>query len=261
MAKKFKDYYDVECAELFADKLGAQLTNFPKKDFIDWICKQLPDLEFFQRQDLFVDAFVKFLGDDYLANLMVFKQILGEELQTDTGMFTHGWWLWPVGRYIERLGAIQPEKSLSASLDFIGLLTKRFTGEFAIRPLLSAYPVKVMTQMEQWSLAQNVHLRRLASEGVRISLPWSKKLLVAIEQFDSYRSILGNLRHAPEKFVQKSVGNNLNDLLKLYPEKAEAIIIDWEAGESSKAMEWIIKHGRRSIVKQLRKKQRKQQTS
>lgn len=251
MAKKFKDYYDTQCARLFADKLSTQLTDFPKADFVAWISKQISELEFFQRQDLFVDAFVKFLGDDYLSNLQVFRQVLGEELQTDTGMFTHGWWLWPVGRYVERFGATQPEKSLSASLDFTGELTKRFTGEFAIRPILSAYPVKVMEQMEKWSLVENVHQRRLASEGVRISLPWSKKLLVAIEQFDSYRTILGNLRHAPEKFVQKSVGNNLNDLMKLYPEKAEAIIADWQAGESSKAMQWIIKHGRRSISKKL----------
>jgi 3-methyladenine DNA glycosylase AlkC len=172
-------------------------------------------------------------------------------------MFTHGWWLWPVGRYVERLGATQSEKSLSTSLDFIGELTKRFTGEFAIRPILSVYPVKTLKQMEQWSLAENVHQRRLASEGVRISLPWSKKLLIAIEYFDNFCRILGNLRHAPEKFVQKSVGNNLNDLLKLYPEKAEAIIADWQAGKSSKAMEWIIKHGRRSIGKQLSKKKQK----
>ncbi len=249
MAKKFKDYYDRECAVLLAGKFSSHRPDFVAIDFINWVASQLPDLEFFQRQDLFVDAVDKFLGNDYLANLQLFRQILGEELQTDTGMFTQGWWLWPVSRYVERYAAQQTKSNLQPSLDFIGELTKRFTGEFAIRPLLSAYPVQTLKQMAQWSLVKNVHQRRLASEGLRISLPWSKKLLVAIEYFDNYRAILANLRHAPEKFVQKSVGNNLNDLMKLYPEKAETIIEDWQAGVSSKAMEWIIKHGRRSLVK------------
>lgn len=50
----------------------------------------------------------------------------------------------------------------------------------------------------------------------------------------------------PEKFVQKSVGNNLNDLYKDAPEKADHIISQWEKTGKSKAQDWIIKHGRRN---------------
>ena len=96
------------------------------------------------------------------------------------------------------------------------------------------------------SLDENVHVRRLASEGVRIRLPWLKKLYVALEEFERYMNILTNLKDDPEKFVQKSVGNNLNDLYKDEPEKADFIISQWKKSGQSKAQDWIIKHGRRN---------------
>jgi 3-methyladenine DNA glycosylase AlkC len=90
-------------------------------------------------------------------------------------------------------------------------------------------------------------LRRLASEGVRISLPWSKKLYAAINEFENYKIILTNLRNDKSKFVQKSVGNNLNDLYKEFPEKANEIIDEWKKELLSKETRWIINHGLRSI--------------
>ena len=65
----------------------------------------------------------------YSETITIFKKILGPELETAKGMFTYGWWLWPVGRYVERHGIID----FQTSVDFIYELTKRFTGEFAMR--------------------------------------------------------------------------------------------------------------------------------
>ena len=125
-------------------------------------------------------------------------------------------------------------------------LTKRFTGEYAIRPLLLEHPKEVMDELIAWTMDENVHVRRLASEGVRIRLPWSKKLLVALDEFERYTMILTSLKDDPEKFVQKSVGNNLNDLYKEAPQKADFIIAQWEASGQSKAQDWIIRHGKRN---------------
>ena len=58
--------------------------------------------------------------------------------------------------------------------------------------------------------------------------------------------ILTRLKDDPEKFVQKSVGNNLNDLYKEAPQKADFIIAQWEASGQSKAQDWIIRHGKRN---------------
>ena len=103
-----------------------------------------------------------------------------------------------------------------------------------------------MDELIEWTTDKNVHVRRLASEGVRIRLPWSQKLFVALDEFERYTTILTNLKDDPEKFVQKSVGNNLNDLYKDAPEKADFIISQWEKTGESKAQDWIIKHGRRN---------------
>ena len=125
-------------------------------------------------------------------------------------------------------------------------LTKRFTGEYAIRPLLKEHPQEVMKELIDWSKDPNVHVRRLACEGVRIRLPWSEKIYVALDEFEHYAEILTNLKDDPEKFVQKSVGNNLNDLYKDAPEKADFLISEWQKTPTTKAQEWIIKHGRRN---------------
>ena len=94
-----------------------------------------------------------------------------------------------------------------------------------------------------------VHIRRLASEVIRISLPWSKKLYTAVNDFENYKIILSNLKNDTSKFVQKSVGNNLNDLYKEFPEKANEIIKEWNDDNPTKETQWIIKHGLRSEKK------------
>ncbi len=103
-----------------------------------------------------------------------------------------------------------------------------------------------MDELITWTADKNVHVRRLASEGVRTRLPWSQKLLVALDEFERYSRILTNLKDDPEKFVQKSVGNNLNDLYKDAPEKADFLIAQWEKTGHSRAQEWIIRHDRRN---------------
>jgi 3-methyladenine DNA glycosylase AlkC len=195
--------------------------------------------------DIFVDAFELFLPDNYEQNIRIFENILGPELKQETGMFSEGWWLWPIGRYIEKHGI----ENIKASLKFIKELTKRFTGEYAIRQLLENKPKETIKTMVKWSKDENVHVRRLASEGVRISLPWSKKIYVAIGEFENYKIILTNLKNDRSKFVQKSVGNNLNDLYKEFPEKANEIIKEWNTENPTKETMWIINHGLRSTKK------------
>lgn len=242
MAKKFKDYYDTDCARLIARKLLAVWPSFENRKFTAFLKPRLVKEEFLGRQDLFVLAFEQFLTNSYEDNISLFMQILGEELQTTTGMFSCGWWLWPIGRYVEQHGTENPE----LSLNFIYELTKRFTGEFAIRPIIQQNPRKTLRVILKWSKDGNVHVRRLASEGLRVRLPWAKKSAAAISQFELYKKILTNLKNDKEKFVQKSVGNNLNDLMKETPALARTIITEWQNDNPGKETFWIIRHGLRS---------------
>ena len=239
---KYKDYYNDEYILDISQKILAVMPDFDEKAFSYALIGRLDDKELFERLDYIVDAMQRSMAGGYSENIKAFFDILGPELKQPEGMFNLGWWLWPVGRYVEHHG----NENWRLSLSFLKELTKRFTGEFAIRPILREHPKEAMDELIKWSLDENVHVRRLASEGVRIRLPWSQKLYVALNEFEKYTVILTNLKDSPEKFVQKSVGNNLNDLYKDAPEKADFIISQWEQSGQSKAQGWIIKHGRRN---------------
>lgn len=238
---KYKEYYSDDYIVDFSEKIGSVMPDFDGNSFCSSLVGKMDDRELFERLDFIVDAMQESMGGDYSENVRAFFAMLGPELERPEGMFNLGWWLWPVGRYVERHG----NEDWMLSLSFLKELTKRFTGEFAIRPLLQEHPKEVMDELIEWTADENAHVRRLASEGVRIRLPWSRKLTVALDEFDRYTTILTNLKDDRERFVQKSVGNNLNDLYKAAPEKADYIISLWEQSGTSKAQEWIIKHGRR----------------
>ncbi len=239
---KYKDYYNDEYILDISQKILAVMPDFDEKAFSYALIGRLDGKELFERLDYIVDAMQRSMAGGYSENIKAFFDILGPELKQPEGMFNLGWWLWPVGRYVERCG----NEDWRLSLSFLKELTKRFTGEFAVRTLLREHPKEVMDELIKWTFDENVHVRRLASEGVRIRLPWSRKLYAALDEFERYTVILTNLKDAPEKFVQKSVGNNLNDLYKDAPEKADYIISQWEKSGHSKAQDWIIKHGRRN---------------
>ncbi|MCD8245692.1 MAG: DNA alkylation repair protein [Parabacteroides sp.] len=244
---KHKDHYNDEYVQDFSQKIFTVIPHFDRKTFSRTLRGQLGDKELFARFDCIVNAMTENLPRDYSGNIEAFFDILGPELKQAEGMFTFGWWLWPVSRYVERHG----NENWPLSLSFLKELTKRFTGEYAIRPLLDEHPKEIMKELIKWTKDGNVHVRRLSSEAVRIRLPWSEKLLVAIDDFDQYSKILTNLKDDPEKFVQKSVGNNLNDLFKEAPDKAMTLISQWKNTGHSKAQEWIIKHGMRNQNRDL----------
>lgn len=249
VAKKLKDYYDADAARLLADRLGGAAgetgISFDAGGFVTAVTDSLAagDPSFGARQDLFAAALEHHLPADYASAVSLLTAALGPPLEQPEGMFTYGWWLWPVGRYVERNALRDP----AVSMDFIYELTRRFTGEFAIRPILAHQPERTLDRLAEWARDADVHVRRLAGEGMRIRLPWARRLTVVLDHAPRYRCVLDQLRADPERFVQKSVGNNLNDLMKEDPELAWSIIHDWESREVGPETAWIIRHGTRNV--------------
>ena len=97
-----------------------------------------------------------------------------------------------------------------------------------MRPLIKKYPEKSLKILKNWSRDEHERVRRLSSECLRIRLPWSKKLFTALEYFDEYFEILSNLKDDKDKYIQKSVANNLNDLYKEDKDKFNFIINTWK---------------------------------
>ena len=129
-----------DTAKILSDKILKVTDKFNSDEFIKHISISVEGKEFSERQEVFARAFDAFIDGEYDDKINIFFKILGPELEKSEGMFTDGWWLWPVGRYVEIYGLTNPK----LSLEFIYELTKRFTGEFAMRPLIAANPKETL---------------------------------------------------------------------------------------------------------------------
>jgi len=220
MAKKVKDYYDVPYLEELAGKIMAVTSNFNKEIFLKETKDKIENLEFNQRQELVAQALYKAFDADYVNVLKIFSKILGKELRGNSGAFTEGWWLWPVGKYVEIYG----DEYFEESINFSKELTKRFTSEYCMRPLIKKYPDKSLKILKNWSKDEHERVRRLSSECLRIRLPWSKKLFTALEYFDEYFEILSNLKDDKDKPV----------IPPIYPNYSESTYVNYGPGPRTK---------------------------
>ncbi|WP_257202899.1 hypothetical protein [Corynebacterium cystitidis] len=242
MATKLKDHYDAGYTHGLADKITAVETGFDQQEFLQRVLPTLKTLEFGARQELLAEALAQTVPGSYEQQLATFTKILGPELPGILGMFTDGWWLWPVGRFVEKHGT----QNYEASLEFCRELTKRFTGKYAMRPLLEYRPGETMRRMVEWSVDDNQRICRLASECVRPRLPWAKKSLVCLDFVDEYRQLLGNLKDDSDRTIQKSVANNLNDLYKDAEWLFTELVDEWSQPPVTDHCAWVLKHGTRA---------------
>lgn len=242
MGTKVKDYYDVNYGYFLSEKISNVYENFDEEHFISLLKPELETLSFNNRQILLAESLKSTIQLNYDDTIYIFTKILGDEIEGSLGMFTQGWWLWPLSKYVELYGYNNFEVSTTFSKE----LTKRFTGEYCMRPLIESFPQRSMDLLLEWSLDDNKRIRRCASECLRIRLPWAKKMYIALEWFDTYKQILTNLKDDTDKTIQKSVANNLNDLYKESPELFEEIIDSWKDENVTKACTWIINHGSRT---------------
>jgi len=151
----------------------------------------------------------------------------------------------PIAKYIEKYG----QDDYKISIKAIEEITKRNTGEYTIRPYLEKETKKTLAVMKKWSKDKNLHVRRLACEGLRPRLPWAAKLTTFIDNPKLIIPILENLKDDPSKYVQKSVANCLNDILKDNLETAQSLIEKWNTKNMSKERKWILKHALRNLLK------------
>ena len=133
------------------------------------------------------------------------------------------------------------------SLPALEHFTRYSSSEFAIRPFIIHDPERVMQLMYRWAEDENLHVRRLASEGCRPRLPWA----IALPDFKKDPSpilpVLEALKNDPSEYVRKSVANNLNDISKDHPNTVLDLCERWYG--NSRNTDWIIKRACRTLLK------------
>lgn len=253
MAEPFKNMYNKQFFDLFTKDLRLVIDDFDAHGFVSQIMDdEWEGRELKQRWIHITSILKKFLPADYKEAIAKILELLDHVKSTrpdfsvidDTKfglMLEYGVIL---NNYVEQYGLDDYETSVKA----IEKITQFTSCEFVTHPFIIKYPDKMMKQMLVWSKHEHWGVRRLASEGCRPRLPWAMALPNLKKDPTPIIPILENLKNDPARFVRLSVANNLNDIAKDNPEIVIDLAKKWK-GES-KEVDWIIKHGCRTLLKQ-----------
>lgn len=229
---------------VYYEKLGNVLQSthagFNKAQFIKAVTKDFETLSLNERLRNTTIVLKEFLPTDYKRALAVLKETIVQLPLGYTNL------IFP--DYVGQYGLAD----FTTSLEALKLFTQYGSSEFAIRVFLKEDLTHTLKTMYSWSEDENVHVRRLASEGSRPRLPWSFKLDAIIQKPALTKPILENLNADKELYVRKSVANHLNDISKDSPDYALQLAKNWNFDNPHTA--WIIKHGCRSLIRSGDKK-------
>ncbi len=240
MAELLKNKYDKAYISNLSAKLRATYPSFDEQKFYEFIFDNhfenaWEDKELKQRISHISLALKQFLPAKYTLSLNILKKISPEFTGFEALFFPD---------FVAKYGLEDFQQSMQA----LEIFTQYSSAEFAVRPFIDVYGNIMMQQMKQWALSDNLHLRRLASEGCRPRLPWASSLSVFKKDPQAIFPILELLQHDPSDYVRRSVANNLNDIGKDHPEKLIKYAKKWHG--TSTYSSWIIKHACRNLLKQ-----------
>jgi len=117
----------------------------------------------------------------------------------------------------------------------------------AVRGDLVAAPLQSLTLLLPWTSAASPYLRRFACEALRPRGVWATHIALFKQQPQHALPLLEALANDPERYVQDSVGNWLNDASKTQPEWMRDLCARWQREHSSAANAYIRKRAQRSL--------------
>ncbi|MFB9107104.1 DNA alkylation repair protein [Flavobacterium gyeonganense] len=238
-----KDIYSVSFYEKFSQAVAEVHPSFHKQRFIDTIYEgNFTQKEWKDRMKHTTVVLHQFMPENFPEAVALIDKII-ENLKKNS--FTDGNLAFIFfADYVEMNGLDDFETSVKAFVS----ITKFISCEFAVRPFILKYKEKMIDEMIKWSLHDNPHVRRLASEGSRPRLPWAMAIHFLKKDPTSILPILENLKNDPSEYVRRSVANNLNDIAKDNPGIVLQIASRWK--NHSRETDGIIKHGCRTLLKQ-----------
>jgi 3-methyladenine DNA glycosylase AlkC len=245
MAEPLKNFFDAALVGALGDQLARVFPAFDRRRFVADGVRGLASLELTGRGAHLAEVMRRHLPEDYEAALAILLRSLEpkSEQAGPSGMAPFRYL--PHVCFVARYGLEHFEPSMLAQHE----LTQRFTAEFSIRPFLVKYPERTLARLAEWASDPNVHVRRLVSEGSRPRLPWAPRLRELQKDPAPVLALLELLKDDPERYVQRSVANNLNDIAKDHPELVVEVCRRWSE-RPGEGRRWIVKHALRSLVKQ-----------
>ena len=244
MGKKLKEWFDRECAIRLGEAVNRNYSGFDVVGYADEVEAGVAALELKARVKLMADGLRTRLPKDYERAAAILAASLGRPLEAETGMFTEGYWLMPVARLVEDHG----QENFETSMSLCAEITRRHTAEYAVRPYIKVDPARALTIMRGWAVSPDLHLRRLASEGVRPRLPWATKLELFVKDPEPILHLVTPLKADPSRYVRVSVANLINDVSRDHPDRVIELVKEWRADDNP-LTGWIVRHGTRTLSK------------
>ena len=245
MAEQLKNFFDAEVVRSIARDLRGACPAFRERAFIDQCMTGLDDLELIARGWHIAEAMHQHLPRSFAAAAEILIASLGPEHVDGESSGMAPFRYLPHVLFVQKYGLEDFEIAMRAQYE----LTKRFSAESSIRAFLVRHPERTYARLVEWARDGNVHVRRLVSEGTRPRLPWAPRLRAFQQDPRPVIALLEMLKDDPERYVQRSVANNLNDIGKDHPDLAVEVCRRWSVG-AKPGRAWIVKHALRSLVKQ-----------
>lgn len=243
MSNLLKDIYSVEFFNNFSEIIGEVVPAFNAEKFKKLVFDDTwNSLELKQRMKHTTLTLQPFLPKEFHHAAKIIETLLEKLRQNNIKEISLEYMF--LADYIEIFGI----NNFDTSIKLIEQLTPFTSCEFAVRPFIIKYHDRMIQQMLQWSMHENHHVRRLASEGSRPRLPWAMALPALKKNPDSILPILENLKVDSSEYVRRSVANSLNDIAKDNPHIVISIAQRWKG--ISPETDAIIKHGCRTLLKQ-----------
>jgi 3-methyladenine DNA glycosylase AlkC len=234
-APALKHIFDAARIRHIAAETHAVHPAFDRARFIALCEAGLDDLSLMQRMRRVAEALHATLPADYREALKVLHALAP---RLNSSFVTIA-----LPEFVAHYGA----DDFDASMEALNAFTRFGTAEFAIRHFLRRDLHRTLAVMHRWSLDDNEHVRRLASEGCRPRLPWSFHIEPLMRDPSPVAGILENLKADASLYVRKSVANHLNDITKNNPAWVLERLAGWSQADPN--TRWIVKHGLRSLIK------------
>ncbi len=244
MAEPLINQYGPEIPRQIAAQIKAVASEFQDQAFIDSALAGYEKLDLMARGKQLAKTLHAYLPPNYEEAIGLLVASMGPRLERDMGNGLAPFIYLPHSFYIANYGLNHFEASMQA----IYQLTKRFTGEFCIRPFLEQHTQATLKRLHLWAEDNCHYVRRLVSEGSRPRLPWASHLQVFKENPTPVLELLEKLKDDSELYVRRSVANNLNDIGKDHPDLLLATTKSWLKGADTHR-QWLIRHALRSLIK------------
>lgn len=241
-----KKHFDGAAARRLGDSIRAVFPGFDVESYAAEVDREVGPLELKDRVLVMARGLRDRLPGHYPEAVSVLVASLKAPLGEDEGMFNEGFHLMAVARFVEEYGLEHPESSLPALVE----ITKRHTGEFAVRPFVRRHYEPTMALMRACAVDPDHNVRRFASEGIRPRLPWASRLPEFVAAPLPVLEVLEELRSDPSKYVRTSVANNLNDIAREHPDLVLDLVERWTRESPTPETAWTVRHALRTLVKE-----------